>query len=291
MKSRNCLWSVFIAVFVTSCSSTKVIKEQQSAYQIPVYFPRCANAPTVKVNIEGLEYFLILDLGASSHLKLLDRALNQLNHKEFVGLSRSIDINGNCYEQPAYKIPHFKFGTLNIEGAVAVEESQRFIREGGKIGSWHNYLQTQDRIDMIDGRIGGGLFTSTGCVCYFDMSHFVFCLAASLDQITKNHPLTNFMQSTFEEVNGLICLDLLTDRGVKKFVLDTGATHSAIQKSPGDRHEVKMDLEHFGHRKFIALDIPENLLIDGILGIDFFDDYAMCLDFATHTIYIKPSAR
>jgi uncharacterized protein YceK len=291
MKSKNWLWFVFIALILTSCSSIKMAAEQQSAFQIPVYFPRCANAPIVKVNIEGVEYFLILDLGASAHLKLVDRALNRLNNKEPVGISRSIDINGNCYEMPAYKIPHFKLGTINIEGAVVVEESHRFIREGGKIGSWHNYLQIQDQIDMIDGRIGGGLFCSSRCVCYFDMSRFVFCLGPTLDEMTKTYALTNYMQDTFEDVNGLICLNILTDRGMKKFVLDTGASHSAIQKSHSDGRWVKMDLEHFGPRHFFALDIPENLLFDGILGIDFFDDYAMCLDFSTHTIYLKPTVR
>lgn len=277
--------------FFTSCSSIKEVTEHQSTYQIPVYFPRCANAPTVKVNIEGSEYFLILDLGASSHLKLLDRALNQLNNKEFVGLFRSIDINGNYYEQPAYKIPHLKLGSMNIKGAVAVEESHQFIRQGGKIGSWHNYLQAQDQIDMIDGRIGGGLFCSSGSICYFDMSRFVFYLASHLDEITKTHPLTNFTQRTFEEVNGLICLNILTDRGIKRFMLDTGATHSAIQRSVLDDQWVKIDLEDFGRRRFFALDLPDNLPFDGILGIDFFDDYAICMDFRTHTLYIKSTGR
>ena len=290
MESKKRLLLVFFALFLTSCSSAKLQKtDSQSVFQIPVYFPICINAPVVKVNIEEQELLLALDLGSNAHLKLIGRALDQLKNKELVGVSRSTDIKGNRYEEPVYKIPYFRLGSLTVSDAVAGEENLFFIQEGSRVGKWHDHLRIQDQINKIDGRIGGGLFSSFKYVCYFDMSRLIFCMGPSLDQITNNYPVVDFMKGKFEVVDGLICLNILTDRGMKKFMLDTGAQRSLIQKSSMDGKWVTVDLGRLGQRRFFAFDIPEQMPFDGILGFDFFEDYRMCLDFSNQTIYIKPT--
>jgi hypothetical protein len=205
-----------------------------------------------------------------------------------MGVSQIFDVNGNIYEQPEYRIPYIHFGPFEMTDVWAIEENYLFIREGNKIGRKRRPLRIQDQIDNIDGKIGSRLFDSSGCSCYFDMSRSIFCMGTRLGQITKDYPLIDFMKNKIEVINGFICLDVLTDRGMKKFMLDTGASCSLIQKMPQDRQEIKMDLELFGRRRFVTFDLPNNLPFDGILGIDFFEDYKMCLDFSNQTIYIKP---
>jgi hypothetical protein len=189
--------------------------------------------------------------------------------------------------QPEYRIPLLTMGLFKVKDAVAAEESHYFIREGCRIGNHKDHLRVQDRLNTIDGRIGGGFFCSSKCVCYFDMAKNIFCMGTHLDQITKNYPIKDFIPEKFEMVNGLICINLLTDRGMKKFVLDTGSNRSLIQKSSSDANEVKVDFELFGRRRCIAFDFPAELPFDGILGFDFFDDYPMCLDFSNQILYIK----
>lgn len=257
--------------------------------QIPVYFPRCLNRPAIKVNIENRQYLMMLDLGCNGHLDLFCRVLNDLKQKEFVGVSTFIDIKGNQYEHQKYRIPFLKLGSFTISDATAGEENDLFIREGARIGTWNDPLRLQDRIDTIDGRIGGGLFCDLQCVCYFDMSRLIFCMQSSLDRIMESYPLTDFVKGSFEIVNGWACLNIQTDRGMKRFVLDTGASHSIIQKSSLDRQWVKVDLGSFGRRPFFTFDIPERIPFDGVLGFDFFEDYKICLDFSNQTMYVKPA--
>lgn len=287
MKSKKRHSFPILLLLLASCSSSKFTTVSENPFQISIYSIACSNAPLVKVKIEGTEYLLIFDLGCNMCLMLKDRVLNTLNHKEYMGISRFFDINGNIYEQSEYKIPHMQIGPFDITDIGAIQESYFFIQEGNKIGTKRRPLRTQDQMDLIDGKIGGGLLCLSKLISYFDLSHSTVCMGTRLDQITKNHPLSDFSQLKLEVINGFICLNLLTDRGMQKFLLDTGASHSLIQKTALDNKDVKINLELFGARRFIAIDLPVDAPFDGILGLDFFKDYKVCLDFSNQTLYIK----
>ncbi len=287
ITNRKWIDVLFCILCFSSCSSLKFTEELKNPFQIAIHSIACSDAPLVKAKIEGTEYLLMLDLGCSSCLMLKDRVLNQLSHKEFMGMSRIFDINGNIYEQSEYKIPHVRFGSFEIADVQAIEENYLFIREGNKIGTKRYPPRTQDQIDQIDGKIGAGLFDLSESICYFDMSRSIFCMGTALDQVIEDYPLVDFVENKIEVIDGFVCLDVLTDRGMKKFMLDTGASCSLIQKMAEDGREIKMDLELFGRRRFFTFDLPENVPFDGILGIDFFDDYKVCLDFSNRRIYTK----
>ncbi len=88
--------------------------------------------------------------------------------------------------------------------------------------------------------------------------------------------------------NEWFCMNIQTDRGMKKFLIDTGAECSIIKKSPNEPEQIKVYLENIGSWNFYAIDLPPGIPpIDGILGVDFLKKHIICLDFLDQAIYIK----
>ncbi len=284
MTKKKWVGFLCFSLLFASCSSITT----QDENQIPVHFLSCSDAPMVKVNIEGSEYVLMLDLGANVHLILKDRVLEKLHHKESVGISRAFDIQGNKYAQPEFKLESYQLGKITVENPIATEESLFFVTTGSRLIAGWSDRRLRQQIKQIDGKVGSDFFLSSGRPCFLDMSRSLLSTGETLSELEEIYPLTGFVQKRLEIENGWLCVTLETNYGEKKFLIDTGAERSAIRKSPSDHKQVKLSLEHFGLWRFYAVQFPEGIPpIDGILGIDFLKKHAICLDFSNHTIYIK----
>ena len=129
---------------------------------------------------------------------------------------------------------------------------------------------------------------SSGQACFLDMSRSLLCIGDTLQDLIHLYPLTEFHKEHLEIDNGCLCVNIQTNEGMKRFLLDTGAERSAIKKSPSDPKQIKLSLENLGSWNFYTLNFPEGILpIDGILGIDFLKKHAVYLDFLDRTIYIE----
>lgn len=279
-------WVGFICLCLlfASCSSPKI----QDGNQIPISFLSCSDAPMVKVNIEGSDYLLMLDLGANVHLMLKDRVLEKLHHKEPVGISRAFDIQGNKYAQPEFKLESYQLGHLTVESPIVTEESLFFVTTGSRFISGWSDRRLRQKIKQIDGKVGSECFLSFGRPCFLDMSRSLLSVGETLSEIDEIYSLAGFFQNPLEIENGWLCVNIETNYGTKKFLIDTGAERSAIRKTPSDSKRVKLLLENFGSWSFYSIDFPDKIpFIDGILGMDFLKKHAVCFDFSNHTIYIK----
>ena len=286
MTGRKWIESLFLCLLLVSCSS--IPKESLSGFQIPVHFLSCSDAPMVKVNIEGSEYVLMLDLGANVHLILKDRVLQKLEHKEPAGTSLTTDIQGNKYAQPKFKLDSYQIGNFNVKNPIATEESLFFVKTGSRLFASKNDRRINQKIEQVDGKIGSEFFLSCGQACFLDMSRSLLYVGDTLQDLISLYPLAGFQKKHLEIENRCLCVNIQTNQGMKKFLLDTGSERSAIKKSPSDPKQIKLSLENLGSWNFYTLNFPEGTLpIDGILGIDFLKKHAVCLDFLDRTIYIK----
>lgn len=279
-------WAGFgcLCLFFSSCSSLQVHDENQ----IPIHFLSCSDAPMVKVQIEGAEYVLLLDLGANVHLILKERVLEKLHHKESIGTSQRFDFQGNRYVQPEFMLESYRLGNITVKNPTAGEESLFFLTTGSKLIASGNNRRVTQQIAQIEGIVGSKFFLSSGRPCFLDMSHSILSVGETLSELGEIYPLTGFIQKRLEIENGLLCVTLETNYGEKKFLIDTGAERSAIRRSPSDPRRIKLSLEHFGSWKFYTVQFPEEIPpLDGILGIDFLKKHPMFLDFLNLTIYIK----
>ena len=264
--------SLVLVMFFSSCASRR--GEDFSPNQIPIHFLPCTDAPLVKVNIEGKECLLKLDLGATCDLMLKQSVLDQINVTTVIGWSSAIDIRGHHYQKPQFEISNIKMGPISIDHAVVIEEDLFFTPQS----------------NQLSGRIGNSIFRSTAC--YFDLSHSKFYIGANVEEIREKHSLQNFVKIPLDTQNGLLNVDLMTTDGIKKFVFDTGSNVSVLDKSKvpqkSEKTTTQLELGQFGLWNFHLLDFPENWpTVDGILGMDFFMKHIICFDFQNQFVYLS----
>jgi hypothetical protein len=254
---------------------------------IPLLVHPCTSAPLVKVNIDQNEYILKVDLGASCQFMLKQRVLDEIHEKKFFGNSKGFDVQGYVYEQPQFLISNICLDKIRFDDVTAIEESDFFVSQGSKLAP-SDSQRIQQQLKLIDGRIGCEAFHSL--VCFFDLRQSLFAIEMDRESMEKKHSLQGYLETSFTLDQGLVCLELTVDEESKKFLLDTGASRSALnQRSFSGNFTKKFQLEgvQLENRNFFIFDFPEHISnIDGILGIDFFKDHAICIDFPNQKILI-----
>lgn len=243
----------------------------------------------VRVKIEDTEYNLELDLGSNSDLMIKPRVLDQIQDKQLGKPSVWHDIKGNEYHSPSYKIPVLKIGPLRVENATAVEESEFLITTGNKIGK-SDWERIQNQLAHIDGRIGSATFHSS--VVFLDLSQPLFLLEATIEDMKTKISFEGFVEGSFDFERGLVGVNFMSESSVKKLLLDTGASISLANSSLNQRkikmNHLELNSVDLGGWDFYPLEFPEKLSwADGILGMDFFNKFAVCLDFPNKKIYLK----
>lgn len=282
---------LFLVVLCASCTRRQFeITEEGDFTRIPLFFLSCSDTPLLKTEIEGMSISLKVDLGMNCDLTLRERILDAIQNKECKGQSELYNVKGTQYMPSLYWIPKIKIGKIHVENALSSSETMQMVA-GSKIGHW-SQREIGEQFSQIDGKIGTGILSLLHC--YFDLSHKTLYLAQNLAEIRKCYSLDDFIGVPFELQNGLVILTAETDFGVKRFILDTGASVSALKKSQitskkKDWIKLNLSLEgfDFGKLEFFLYDMTDRLPADGILGIDFFKKHGVHLDFEHRKVYIQ----
>lgn len=302
-----------IGLFVLLCLMTFHFFSRYQSYapleglaaRIPIRFFPYSNVPKVQAEIEGKQYSLLLDMGFSKQIDLKRKWIDQIKDIKKIENAKFFDVKGSEYEVSGFFIPKvvlkegvtFSNGSINeISPAFHIDGATLWPESGWK--RWQKYLQFQ----AIDGSIGWPAFQKA--VCLFDFSRSVLFVAERIDSLMncKGYSGEDFVAAPFELKNFGAVLAFETDLGVKHLLLDTGATHSCLRESLVPKEaatEFAKDKRLYVNRKlscggqdlgsnfFVLFDITEKLDVDGILGFDFFEDRAVCLDFPNKMAYIQ----
>ena len=194
---------------------------------------------------------------------------------------------------------------MQINDFLAFEQSTQFLIDSVAFPYPDQKERLKKRLKYIDGRIGWNIFRSWDC--FFDLPRSAIFIAKDMDGLRKvpQMSLNEFVQIPFDLEASGVTLSIETDIGVKKFILDTGASMCCIKKSlikeedfmevcPGKQiytsHKFVIGGHDFGKQNFILFEITDLTNCDGILGIDFFMQHAICLDFHHKIAYIGPFA-
>lgn len=293
-----------VLLSLASCTH-HAFQSSDSCTRIPLYSFPCTDSPILKADIDGKRYALQIDTGANTAFKLQKRVLDQIHNKEPKGMSNGSDIKGNQYEEPQFLLPEVKFEDLKAEGALAEEESVFFRTHGSKIWPPPEAYdrRTRKQLNDIDGRIGNDVFRAFS-TCYFDISRSVLFVAKGIENIQRNCSLEGFIEVPIEISKGWTIISAETELGTKKFLLDTGASVSVFRKSVIDTihaeelHDGIWEFNttlsfggcDFGKKKFWVFQFPEKISeFDGVLGMDFLKEHAICLDFQNNKAFIQPT--
>ena len=290
-------FSILLLVGGISCSKDSASTSLSRSFcLIPLKFVSYTEAPLIDVDIDGVQYQLKIDTGSTTCFTLKKRVLDQIDSKEPIGTCKAYDFRGNSYEEPEYLIPKVTIGKLYIEPGIASEENYFFLTQGSKSGPPLKTLdrQTKKQLAHVDGRIGNGVFKSI--VCFFDFSREHLLIAEDINEFKKEGILNGYTEVPFELHKGLVILSAMTDLGPVKLLLDSGASVSILKGVSDEPIFVTHKIKHltfgaceYGSWDFRLIPFTDKISdLDGILGADFFNKHAICLDFHNQVAYIQP---
>lgn len=266
--------------------------------RIPVSFFPFSTNPLIKITIEEKQYTFLIDTGSSHGLDLHKRVLERIQEKKFIKIAQYSDMQGISYPVSQFRVPEVTLHqNLRLNGVIAHEESTDFLikgTNGGRARSFSGKIKEQLGLFFIDGRIGWPSFEQM--VCFFDFKNASLFLAKDMEALQNEggFVLDDFIQVPLELSRCGPILSIKTEEGIKKFLLDTGASHS-VYKEPDlqltDAIHLALNIAgyDFGSWDFWPYPIASDFIreLDGILGVDFFKTHAVCFDFQEGYTYIR----
>ncbi len=268
----------------------------QRCIRLPVRFFPFVDRPRIKVEIENKIYSLLVDLGSSHPIDLHAKAISAIRNKKTLGSSNYIGVRGKSYPTQAFQLPQIKLSSVAINGLVGFEENLDFLNDAKTWQSSSFWSRVKDQIErlVLDGRMGWTIFQKN--VVLFDFPHSALIVAKDIGSLNEvlNYSLSSFTKSPFDLQACGIILQIETDLGIQKFLLDTGATCSVVKaslftestSSPYVTNRLKIGNIDFGPWKFHLLEYLDQNQYDGILGVDFFKSHEICLDFLNQIVSI-----
>jgi hypothetical protein len=292
MKKRNAFLALFIVSALLSMWGSTFFRSYY--FVIPIERLNSYHIPCTSVEIAGKNHPVEIDLGSKMALSLRKDILETLT-KDSAGISNRMDFRGSKYTTAAYSIPKVKIGSLSLQNIKAREEAELFTTSGSIV------IKAEE--PPCDGRIGREFFSGKNLFMDFRCRTLIAC--SKLKDIKKEgYLIDNLISTPFKITKDGIILEIETDLGTQKFVLDTGTTVSAIRSDGEKRDETQQEGKlptiqttafiingvDFGPRKLYLLDISREFSeIDGLLGMDFLEEHVVYLDFTQNTAHIGSS--
>ncbi len=276
--------------------------EKTPCAKIPIRFVNRSSVAAVFVNIENNTFLLQLDTGYSGGIKLNEKEMGQIEDKNPSRVVSTADIKGNLYHTQEFIIPKIDLESIQYEDVTLSKENSYFLEEGSVV------LKLNKKKKMTpkeQGRLGLQVLQKKNL--YLDLPHEKLYLAENFQDFARKHslPFDDFIILPFEQEANLIFLWIETDLGKKRFLLDTGGSHSLLSKSLLSTDKIiekkegwsayqtkqfRIGGHDFGEIELFLFEIGTDLEnFDGILGLDFIRKHGIFIDFQTHKIYIRHS--
>lgn len=263
--------------------------------KVPVWFPMMMRVPIIKIEIEGVVLKMVVDLGAGCDLMLRKEVLDRISDKLVLSEVDYLDVLGNSYTTPLFQIPLVKIQDFEFSDLIALEEKPDFIKNGSVANK--GILTAREALRSTDGRIGLGMLCRYNILFDFPRGFFM--------EVKGIFPIgAHMVEIPFEVTECGVVFTIDTDFGRRRFILDTGASLSFVNASlikAGLEKEWVAGINRYKCRKFIIgekdfgcrqlclLNISERFEndFDGILGVDFFRDHKIYLDFNEYKAFIE----
>lgn len=286
---------------------------KKTAYFVPMKMEgfSSGNIPYFTVNIENQTVIAKVDLGYEGYIALSSDVIAALNAKKFIKRSSSYGLKGKAYACDVYELEKMHTENMSFYPVQADEESLEFKRDI-KLGE-------EGEISEGDfGRVGWRLFQNFNLLVDHENSTFALC--DSLETLKKQgYPVDSFSETPLLLDRGLIEFEANTEAGILRCVLDSGSTWNLLNRDPGDlsnshiifnqdnmdqhptlnpenKSLLVFDPQNFqdvptfdlGGKDFGPITfnyIKSPMAIDAILGMEFFEDTLVFIDFANRKIY------
>jgi hypothetical protein len=286
--------AIFFAIFKISreepVTKTAHAKYKFGSYYIPFEITEFNHqgVPCLPILIEDQTPLLALDLGSSGEVCLHKEILDQLRQKTFLRLRKSMGFRGNEYEKKVYNISKIQIGGVSFGHLLLDEESELFQKDSVIVG------QTE-LVPMEKGRLGWRLFHNTNL--FLDLGNSKIAICDSLETLSGHgYPADLFTKVPLLLDHNVIQIEAEKDSLPFFCYLDTGSTWNILntQKegvdwsvdAPATVGALQIHSKTFDGLVWHRLPICYPFRVDAILGMEFFRDHVVFLDFSKKIAYI-----
>lgn len=297
--------TVLILLLNYSCTVSKkqdtALIEQPAKPEKPIFFVSVPitkfssiESPCVDVDVEGKMFSMELDLGYRGDVTVTRESSDLISSKEFIREKLMYGVRGKEYSTNLYRIPKTKIGKMTFFKPTLQEETKEFIRDS-------TFVQDGgEPTPREPGRLGWELFYNVNLLVDIKNTHIAFC--DSLETLGKQGYAIECLTKTplFIE-RGLLEFDAETPEGILRCILDTGATCNLLNSEIEDEKSLdqviwdpdngleysffKIEGKDFGPISFHRIPIKLPIHIEAILGMEFFQENKVFLDFSGKCAY------
>ncbi len=267
---------------------------------VPVVAFSHINMPILTLQIEDKQLPIGLDLGFRGDLSLSAEVLNELTNKSYRGSKTMWNFRGDSYEAKLYDIPKINLGKLRLSGLITKETHSAFHQR-----TTFSNPNAPPPTDLV-GFVGWELFRASNL--FLDLANAEIAFCDGLSSLNERGYLPEeFVQTPLLTDRGLVECHALTTKGLLRYALDTGCTWNIFhQENPQNLPLEKMIKDpdssvtfptftisgrNLGPIDFVQLPINLPIPIDGVLGMEFFLEFAVFIDFANQQIYFAPAKK
>ncbi len=272
------------------------ISKEKTAYFVSVPITKLSSieTPCVEVDIQGKTFSMELDLGFQGDLTLTKQWIDLISSKSFIREKPMYGIRGKQYPTNLYRIPNMQIGKMTFFEPVLQESSSEFTKES-------TFVQNGGEPSPREpGRLGWKLFYNVNLAIDIKNSRIAFC--DSLENLKRHgYAIESLTKTPLFLERGLVEFDAETSEGTLRCILDTGATWNILNADIKDEIPIeqvmwksssileylifKIDSKEFGPVAFHRMPIKLPIHIKAILGMEFFEDHFVFLDFTEKFVY------
>lgn len=277
-------------------------KKSTLAKQEPFYVPVSiisfspVNSPCIAVQIEDKSFLMELDLGLRGDLAIIGDSIDQISSKTFIRSAPMYGIRGKEYLTDFYRIPKIKIGDMDFIQPILQGTGEEMIKDSV-------FVKNQGSPSPREpGAVGWKLFYHANLLIDIHSSMIAFC--DSLETLKKQgYKIDDFVKAPLIIERGLVEFEAETDDGPLRCMLDTGATCNMFNReleSGKSIEEViwnsdnvttystfKIGNQDFGPLAFHRIPINIPIRIEAVLGMEFFEQHLVFIDFSGKNIYFQ----
>lgn len=255
-------------------------------------FTQC---PCIDIEIESKRFTLELDLGFRGDISLGQEQMDTVLNKQYLFDVINQGLRGKKYSKRVFQIPKLKIGNISFFKPNLEEEKSEFVKDS-------TFIENGEELIEEDGRLGWELFQGVNVFIDVKNNRIVFCDSLFI-LLQQGYLKENYVKTPMILENGLVQIKVDTDKGDLYCMLDTGSTwnvlnqelkvNKSLDEAVWDSKNIeKLSRLKIGEANFGSFDfqcIPLNLpfRVDAILGMEFFKEAMVFLDFQSKCAYFS----
>ena len=276
------------------------IQDRASYFEwIPIHRFSSFRLPILTIEIAGKTLLVGLDLGLSGEASIAQNILSEIDKKEFLQSHTTYGLRGTKYSTNIYKLPEIRIGGKVFLNSRVEEENIKFLEDATVISASDDveYEQMQ-----IEGRLGWEIFQPTNLFLDLRNCKMAFC-DSCVSLRREGYAIETFTKVPLLLDRREIEFTAITSNGPLRCLLDTGSTWNVLHTAPKNEETIEQMAQQekvlipgfqigeipLSNIAFKPLPVVLPIQIGAILGMDFFFEHQIFIDFTNSVIYISPS--